>query len=177
MSIPKDLLQEKPNLEKEISTLISPTSKEVTENITQDDTPVIEQDVNVAPPDITKQETLEEEPVQLAMGTGFYNVFKGITETASDAQPMYKFVTEDIVTDVKGKVFIREATEEELKLMDDIMGTGKTSGTPSDYPVVRPNLNQIVDIDDLAQYQNEISKVFKRYIDEARRGTVGVAQL
>tara|TARA_Y100000289_G_scaffold19170_1_gene18452 strand:- start:767 stop:967 length:201 start_codon:yes stop_codon:yes gene_type:complete len=62
MSIPKDLLQEKPNLEKEISTLISPTSKEVTENITQDDTPVIEQDVNVAPPDITKQETLEEEP-------------------------------------------------------------------------------------------------------------------
>ena len=42
MSIPKDRLQEKPNLEKDISTLISPTSKEVTENITQDDTPVIE---------------------------------------------------------------------------------------------------------------------------------------
>jgi len=115
MSIPKDLLQEKPNLEEEINTLISPTTESVAQNISQDDTPVIEQEENLAVPDITQTEIVEEEePVQLAMGQGFYNVFKGIKETASDAQPMYKFQTEDLVTDVRGKVFIRDATDEEI---------------------------------------------------------------
>ena len=178
MSIPKDLLQEKPNLEEEINTLISPTTESVAQNISQDDNPVIEQEENLAVPDITQTKIVEEEePVQLAMGTGFYNVFKGIKETASDAQPMYKFQTEDLVTDVRGKVFIRDATDEEIKLMDDIMGTGASSGTPKDYPIIRPNLDQIVDVDDIAQYQNEVSKVFSKYIEEARRGSVTVQEL
>ena len=179
MSIPKDLLQEQPNLNQEIDKLISPTTENTAENLVQSEENIVESDVDLNTPTIVEEQDTEikEEPIQLAMGKGFYNVFKGITETKSDAQPMYKFKSEDLVTDVRGKIFIRDATEDELKLLESIMGTGKKSGTPSDFPIVRPNLNQIVDVDDIAQYQNEVSKVFKKFIDEARRGTVGVDQI
>ena len=81
-------------------------------------------------------------------------MFKGITDVASDASPMYGFKSEKLVTEVKGGIVYRDATADEIKSLDELLfgsinksklsegfdfkvvGTGKNKKT---VPIVTPN--------------------------------------
>ena len=64
MSIPKDLLQEQPNLNQEIDKLISPTTENTAENLVQSEENIVESDVDLNTPTIVEEQDTEikEEP-------------------------------------------------------------------------------------------------------------------
>jgi hypothetical protein len=209
MSLPKEpLISEKENkeLNKVLDSVTGPTKEEAANTVLNKQTVVEEvsdpkeiipdnNTIDINKPDTEFEENFanynttlkeEKEPVRFA------GVFKGITDVASDASPMYGFKSEKLVTEVKGGIVYRDATADEIKSLDELLfgsinksqlsegfdfkvvGTGKNKKT---VPIVTPNLNSITNVDDIKEYSMAVQKIMKPYIDEAKRGKIKVEDI
>ena len=180
--IEKDILNtEQDSVEKIAQSIHTPNSEQIVESMDANaevvpvETPDIVTPENVIP---VKENVFDDEKsVEVA---GLFTKFDIPTIKPDDVEVRGKpRLDDDLVTVVDGKIFIKDAEPEMIKLLEETFQKsgvldGKIKGKHNHVLI---NLDQIAGPDDVKMYAEAVAKAFAPFIEQAKAGKVDMGQL